>query len=533
MLRTLAAVGRLARRVVTRGRGAAAPHGKPRRWRLDALGWLSGLGAVFVALTALHVAALLGYWFPTPGGLYGPVVLIATLLSGVSCGLVGTLISVFYASWYFAQPGPWLPVSAYTEQRLIGLAISLTVTVLVLGYIRNRMLAARAQLALRVQELERARNALHASEQRLHRLMRNMPGSIFTRTLDDAGRLNYVQFVTQPRSVLGATPAQIEADSSNVTNRVHPEDRAKFWQTMRDSAATMTPYTVEFRIVRDDGSVRWLQSSCTPYRLDSGTVAWDGISIEITEQKQHAVRLQQALHLQALGNLTQGIAHEYNNQLQIILGGLELLEQQATDGPATDLLKQMHASAEKAATISKRLLVFSRQRAQEPQVTDVNAVVTDAVHLLAGLWPAKIQIKRRLAPDLNLAQGDRALLADALVSLMLNARDAMSEGGTLTIETREARSGEGPTGNGAVGAHGPWVAIGVSDTGPGMSEEVARRAFDTFFTTRPVGQGTGLGLSLVYSFSQQAGGYVDLNSAPGRGTTVTLYLPKAGPDAPP
>jgi signal transduction histidine kinase len=231
--------------------------------------------------------------------------------------------------------------------------------------------------------------------------------------------------------------------------------------------------------------------------------------------------------MEVVGQLTGGIAHDFNNLLAIILGNLQLLEEnQNLDQESRDLVSDAVWSAERAAELTHRLLAFARRQRLTPEVTDLNHVVGEMTVLLRRTMGDAISIREELAPGLWTAMVDRGQLENALLNLVVNARDAMPSGGVLTIATGNAAlRGEVP-GEAQELAPGDYVMLAVSDTGTGMPPEVVNRIFEPFFTTKEFGKGSGLGLSMVYGWVRQSGGHVLVDSEVDHGTTIRLYLPR-------
>jgi signal transduction histidine kinase/CheY-like chemotaxis protein len=244
--------------------------------------------------------------------------------------------------------------------------------------------------------------------------------------------------------------------------------------------------------------------------------------------------LRQSERLRAVGELTGGIAHDFNNLLTVILGNTELLAQELEDRPAAQALAQMvQRAAENAAELTKRLLAFSRRQALDARPTDIGRLVRGMKPLLRRTLGEQIDVRIAAAEGLWPALVDPPQLESAIVNLCINARDAMPAGGTLTIEVANIDLDAAYAELDAELQPGPYVMVVVSDTGTGMSPEVLARAFDPFFTTKEVGKGTGLGLSMVWGFVKQSKGHVKIYSEPGHGTTVRLFLPRAGVEAAP
>jgi nitrogen-specific signal transduction histidine kinase/CheY-like chemotaxis protein len=257
--------------------------------------------------------------------------------------------------------------------------------------------------------------------------------------------------------------------------------------------------------------------------------------MEVTERRAAEERLREAQKMQALGQLTGGIAHDFNNMLTGITGAMDLIRRRVAQGRIDRLDRYIDtatAAATRAAGLTQRLLAFARRQSLEIKPQDVNALIEDMAEMLRRTLGEDIRLALPLQEGLWPALTDSNQLESAILNLAINARDAMPEGGQLTIETDNLQIGMGEAANGGLAA-GDYVLVSVFDTGTGMSPEVAKQAFDPFFTTKPIGQGTGLGLSMVYGFAQQCGGQVRLESELGRGTCVRLYLPRASQVAAP
>jgi len=255
----------------------------------------------------------------------------------------------------------------------------------------------------------------------------------------------------------------------------------------------------------------------------SGQQCLLGIAEDITERKAWEERSRGAARFEAIAQLSSGIAHEFNNLLTVILGGVELLRSDRIPPPARRrTLDKIHAAATKAADLTHQLLAFGRRQPLKPVEIDPDALIADLGELLQKSVGEEIEVRTSLAPDLPLLRIDRARLEQALLALAFNARDAMPHGGILEFRTRlVSRPIERPDDV----PSGPLVELAVIDTGVGMSRETLARLFEPFFTTR--NRGSGLGLPMVQGVVRQSGGFLRVDSAPGRGTTVSLYFPPA------
>ena len=256
----------------------------------------------------------------------------------------------------------------------------------------------------------------------------------------------------------------------------------------------------------------------------------DGITVynrEITQRVETEAKLRQAQKMEAIGQLTGGMAHDFNNLLTVVLGSADtLVDSLPSDSHLRRIAESVRDSALRGATLVARLLAFARRQALAPVSVDANSLILGLEDLLTRTIGENIQIVTRCAAHLWPANIDPVQMENAILNLALNARDAMPAGGTLTIETRNARL-DPETQPSDQAVPGDYVMIVVTDTGVGMSTEILQRAFDPFFTTKPIGQGSGLGLSMVYGFVRQSGGYVRITSTLGQGTSVRMYLPRA------
>ncbi len=239
--------------------------------------------------------------------------------------------------------------------------------------------------------------------------------------------------------------------------------------------------------------------------------------------------LRQAQKMEAVGQLTGGIAHDFNNLLTGIIGSLDMMQRKITRGQQFDVntyVSPAMAAAKRAAALTHRLLAFSRRQALDPRPVNANRLITGMEELLRRTVGEAIELEIVTHEHLWLTRCDQNQLENALLNLAINARDAMTEGGKLTIETSNAHLEDEHEATVRDVEPGHYIAICVSDTGVGMTPEIVSRAFDPFFTTKPIGQGTGLGLSMIYGFTRQSGGYVRIQSEVGHGTVVKLYLPR-------
>ena len=322
-----------------------------------------------------------------------------------------------------------------------------------------------------------------------------------------------------------------EATTRPFMEMVHPDDRDNVALHMGILAEGTPLVGYQTRVLHKDGSHRWVQWTISP----EGELLY-GVARDITAEKHQADALRQAedalrqsQKMEAVGQLTGGLAHDFNNMLAGVAGHLELMKLRLRMGQTADLPARIDAAlgvTQRAAALTHRLLAFSRRQALDPKPTSVNALVMSMNDLICRSAGPSITLRTRLQAALWTTLCDPNQLESALLNLANNARDAMPEGGVIVIETENAVIAPLQAGRYGDLKPGEYVMVTVRDSGAGMPPDVLARAFDPFFTTKPMGQGTGLGLSMVYGFARQSGGQVRIDSAPGQGTEVRLLLPR-------
>jgi PAS domain S-box-containing protein len=327
---------------------------------------------------------------------------------------------------------------------------------------------------------------------------------------------------------LGYAPAYVAGHA--LTDFVNRDDHAVLQAAFVRLAAGERVDNVDVRVMCEDGSERDISWTCVP----EGD-AFFAAGRDMTQRNQLEAELRQSQKMEAVGQLTGGIAHDFNNLLTGITGGMALLRTRLAQGRLDEVERYIAGAedaANRAASLTHRLLAFSRRQTLDPKMTDGNVLVAEMQDLIQRTVGPHIRVQCVLAPDLWQTRCDANQLENALLNLAINARDAMPDGGVLTVTTENFRV-DPQSARERDMAEGEYIVISVADNGSGMPAEVIARAFDPFFTTKPLGQGTGLGLSMVYGFAKQSGGQVRILSEVGEGTSVLVYLPRhSGPAEP-
>ncbi len=319
----------------------------------------------------------------------------------------------------------------------------------------------------------------------------------------------------------------------------HPDDRAQSRELIRAVfAGEPTTRQVEKRYLHRDGHVVFAEVGATRLGDSQTEPAYLITSIvDISERKRSeqeraylAEQLRQAQRMEAIGRLAGGIAHDFNNLLSVILCGADFAMSRAQHDPdLRDELRQVRTAGERAAGLTRQLLAFGRKQVLSPVVLSLNQVATDIEKMLRRILGEDIEYVQVLAPDLGVVWADQGQIEQVVMNLVVNARDAMPEGGRLTLETANVDLDEGFAAKHVAVKPGPYVQLSVADIGGGMDPETQARIFEPFFTTKATGKGTGLGLSTVYGIVKQSGGSIWVESELGRGTTFTIYLPRVQP----
>ncbi|MGH7521911.1 MAG: ATP-binding protein [Gemmatimonadales bacterium] len=363
---------------------------------------------------------------------------------------------------------------------------------------------------------------LREREQYFQKLIEH--GTDIIAVLDAQGVIRYVS----PSVLALGGYAPDDLVGRNMVELLHPDDVETLVGVFFEGVATgVGGRFLQLRFLHKDGSYRTLEA-VGRYLLEDPVVRGVVINArDVTERRSLERQLLQAQKLEAVGRLAGGIAHDFNNLLTAILASTDLLlETLPAYHPARDDALETRKAALRAADLTRQLLAFSRQQVLTPRVLHLNGVVEDIAKLLKRLLGEDIDLRTTLAPDLGAVRADPGQLEQVIMNLAVNARDAMPEGGKLTIETANVSLDETYVAAHTVVVPGPYVMIAMSDTGVGMDDATRARVFEPFFTTKPKGKGTGLGLATVYGIVKQSGGYIWVYSEPGHGATFKIYFPR-------
>jgi len=404
------------------------------------------------------------------------------------------------------------------------------------------LVRANAQLRREIEDRQRALQALNG-ERDFTSAVLDTAGALVV-VLDRDGRI--VRFNRMCEQVTGYSFPEVK-DRVFWDLLLVPEEQEPVKAVFHQLRSGSFPQRYENHWVAKSGERRLIAWSNTCIADARGEVVYViGTGLDVTEQRraeealhQSEERLRQAQKMEAVGRLAGGIAHDFNNQLTVVTGYCQLLlRDMRPDDPLRTAVEEVLRAAQRSETLTSRLLTFSRKQIMHPHVLNLGDVIADLRDMLTRIIGEDIRLRVTLGKGLGNVRADRALFEQAVMNLVVNARDAMPRGGVLSVLTANKAFDEAYAAAHPELAAGRYVLVVVRDTGLGMDAETLQRVFDPFFTTKPVGQGTGLGLPMVYGFVKQSGGHITVQSRPGKGTTVRLFLPRVEaevdrPKAPP
>jgi len=373
-----------------------------------------------------------------------------------------------------------------------------------------------------------AEQELREREEQYRALVEELPGVLYVARPDEVGSPVYVG--PQIEAVLGYTQEEWIADPGLRARALHAEDRDRVLAELAVLRAGARTLDVEYRLVAKDGRAVWFHDRAR--MVSMGEILIRGILTDVTERKRLEEQFLQSQKMEVVGRLAGGVAHDFNNLITVITGyGDLLLGRLAPDDPNRPWVQEMYDAGLRAANLTRQLLAFSRRQLVERRAVDPNAVVSGLAKLLGRLVGDDVELLTSPGKEVDRVLADAGQLEQVLVNLVVNARDAMPKGGRITIETRNTDEAEEFVEGRRERRPGSHVQLTVRDTGSGIPPEVCRRLFEPFFTTKAPGKGTGLGLSTVQAIVRASGGFVSVETEPGKGSAFSIFLPPAAGEA--
>ena len=371
---------------------------------------------------------------------------------------------------------------------------------------------------------EQAEKARADAETKYRMLVEHVNAITYMAEIGINGKWHYIS--PQVENILGYTPDEWLALSPHWDQYINPDDLPVVIAAEEQSMNGF-PFQAEFRVRRKDGREVWLSDTAVIVQGSDSHPVMEGIMVDITERKALETQLQQSRKMEAVGRLAGGIAHDFNNLLTIISGYTELaLSRPHLPSEAHADIERIENASGRAAALVRQLLAFSRKQVLQPKILDLNKIVLNLDSLLRRLMDERIEMVTRVKDDLGKVKADPAQVEQVIMNLVVNARDAMPEGGRLVVETCNTDLDANYAVDHVSVKPGRYVMLAVSDTGVGMDRQTVAHIFEPFFTTKESGRGTGLGLSTVYGIVKQSGGYIWVYSEPGKGSTFKVYLPR-------
>lgn len=362
------------------------------------------------------------------------------------------------------------------------------------------------------------------TETKYRTLIEQVAAISYIAELGTQGQWLYVS--PQIETILGYTMDEWLIASREWLLRIPPEDHP-IVIAAEERSARGEPFQAEYRIIRKDGETIWVSDSAVVVRGSDSHPVMEGIIVDITDRKMLEDQLQQARKMEAVGRLAGGVAHDFNNLLTIIKGYVEMAQQRCLDRPELHSdIRRIEEAADRAVTLVRQLLAFSRKQVLRPKILDLNTIIVNLDPLLRRLMSENIEMKTLVSEEVGAIKADPGQIEQVIMNLVVNARDALPSGGRILIETSNVDLDSTYTRDHAVVIPGPYVLLAVTDTGVGMTPETVGHIFEPFYTTKESGRGTGLGLSTAYGIVKQSGGYIWVYSELGKGTTFKVYLPR-------
>jgi len=376
-----------------------------------------------------------------------------------------------------------------------------------------------------ITERKKTEQALIESEEKLRIIHSQVPGIVYQFKIDIHGKrfLPYVSSAVE--SYIGLSAEAVMEDVSRWFDITHPDDYASMEKSILESLINLSDWEWEGRFIRPDKEIVWLRGKATPGKMEDGSTIWNGLFVDVTEHVRADEVMRYTQKMDALGKLTGGIAHDYNNMLGVVLGYSELLAVKLEKQPGLqNYVNKITHAGERGAKLTKKLLAFSKKKASDADIVSVNNLLQDVKHMLEKTLTARIKLKYDLETSCWPVFLDESELEDAILNMSINAMHAIDDNGELVIETRNVHIDQTQAENLGLKL-GDYMRLTISDTGHGMDEATREKAFDPFYTTKG-DKGTGLGLSQVYGFVNRCGGAVEIESMLQQGTQFKLYFPR-------
>jgi PAS domain S-box-containing protein len=409
-----------------------------------------------------------------------------------------------------------------------------------LGRVNARLQTELAQRTRAEAEKSYLLGELVDQRRRVDEIIASVPGVVWESRGRPGDPDHTMRFVSDHAQRMLGYPLQAWLSTANFwLSIVHPDDRARAAHEAAEGFAGGRGGVSQFRWIAQDGRIVWVESHATALVDEAGRpVGMRGVTMDITARKeaegeraQLAEQFQHAQKMESIGRLAAGVAHDFNNVLTAIIGGVQLVAlEHDPDDPVLERLREIERAGERGAALTHQLLAFSRKQVLRPRVLALNAVMEESTKMLRRLLGEDIRLVTVLDPELGRVKVDPGQIDQIVLNLAVNARDAMPQGGQLVLETRNVVLDDERLQRELALPPGPYVMLTVRDTGVGMDATTLSRIFEPFFTTKEHGKGTGLGLSTVYGIVKQSGGSISVESAPAHGTRLTVYLPRV--DAP-
>lgn len=366
-----------------------------------------------------------------------------------------------------------------------------------------------------------------ALQEQLGRIVSALPGVVYTFKMLPDGSMCMPYASPRIREITGVYPEDVKDNLAPALANIHADDLPSLMLSITDALQRQAEWHQQFRVDHPERGLIHVQGRALPMAQPDGTLLWYGYLVDVTDRVTLEVQMRQAQKMEAVGRLCSGIAHDFNNIMGIVIGYSDMVLEDLTPGDKNATrIQKIQSAAMRANALTRQLLAFSQQRVVLPTAVNLNTQVAELAKMLPTLLRDEVECILNLDPSLWDVRADPTQIDQVIMNLSLNARDAMPDGGTLRIETRNVEISPGDVVSDSRLKTGAHALLVVTDTGTGISPEAQEHIFEPFFTTKESGKGTGLGLATVYGIVQQSGGFICVKTQPGKGTTFSIYLPK-------